>query len=98
MTGSATQCFLSELQKIAKLSGRSFEDILQEQLSECNKSVAVETEPISEPSTAVPQSPPTKSSASEPEVTYPAHPERTTELVEAPLSNIPSHTKGGETP
>ena len=45
-TGSAVQSFLTELQNIAKLSGRSFEEILQEQLSECSKSASAE--PINE--------------------------------------------------
>lgn len=93
---------MSELQKIAKLSGRSFEEILQEQLSECSKSVIVEPEsmrePVSEPAVAVLQSQPAHPSASEPQVTYQAHPESTTEKGETPLSNIPSHTKGDETP
>lgn len=48
-TVSATQSFLSELQNIAKLSGRSFEEILQEQLSECIKSLPSSAEPSDEP-------------------------------------------------
>jgi len=44
------------------------------------------------------QNPLAKSSASEPKVTYPAYPERTTELGEASLSDTPSNTKGDETP
>ena len=49
-TVSATQSFLSELQKIAKLSGRPFEEILQEQLSKCSVTVA----PVKEPETESP--------------------------------------------
>lgn len=48
-TGSAVQGFLTKLQNIAKLSGRSFEKILQEQLSEYSKSVAASAEPSNEP-------------------------------------------------
>lgn len=56
VSGSATQKFLSELQKIAKLSGRSFEEILQEQLSECTKSATVEPESVCEPAATEVQS------------------------------------------
>lgn len=99
VTGSATQCFLSELQSIAKLSGRSFEEILKEQLSECSKSVETEftSEPASEPAVAVLQSPPAQLPAPEPQVSYQTHSEITRQG-ETSLSSTPSHTKGDETP
>lgn len=106
VTGSATQGYLSELQKIAKLSGRSFEEILQEQLSRCSKSVAVDTEPMSEPadepSIAGIQSEPAQQSVTEPQVTYQAFPARTMELGESSSSTTESksfsQTKRDETP
>lgn len=52
-SGSATKNFLSELQRIAKLSGRSFEEILQKQLSECTKPATVESESVREPAASV---------------------------------------------
>lgn len=94
VSGSATKNFLSELQKIAKLSGRSFEEILQEQLSECTKSATVESESVREPAAAVVRSQPAQSAAFEPQVTHLTHPERTTELGGTPLSNTTSHTEG----
>ena len=102
VTGSATQCFLTELHKIAKLSGRSFGEILQEQLSQCSKSVPVDTEPLSEPasepSVVVPQSQPAQPLVTEPQVTYQAHPEKTVEPGATSLSATFSHTEGDETP
>lgn len=106
VTNSATQCYLSELQKIAKLSGRSFEEILQEQLSRCSKSVAVDTEPLSEPagepSIAEIQSEPAQPSVTEPQVTYQTLPARTKEQgassSSATESRSFSHTKVDETP
>lgn len=51
VTGNAIQNFLSELQKKAKLSGRSFDEILQEHLSECSKSITAHAEPMIQPET-----------------------------------------------
>ncbi|XP_030607476.1 zinc finger CCHC domain-containing protein 18-like [Archocentrus centrarchus] len=45
VTTSATHSLISELQKIAKLSGKPFEDVLHEHLSECSQSVAGDPEP-----------------------------------------------------
>lgn len=39
VTNSATHSFFSELRKIAKLSGKPFEAVLHEHLSECTQSV-----------------------------------------------------------
>lgn len=94
VSGSATKNFLSELQKIAKLSGRSFEEILQEQLAECTKSANDESEPVHEPAAAVDRSQPAQSAAFEPQVTHLTHPERITELGGTPLSNKTSHPEG----
>ncbi|XP_057701770.1 zinc finger CCHC domain-containing protein 12-like [Corythoichthys intestinalis] len=44
-TDSATNSFFSELQKIAKLSGKSFEAVLHEHLSKCAQSVGSSVEP-----------------------------------------------------
>lgn len=95
VSGSATKSFLSELQKIAKLSGRSFEEILQEQLFECTKSATatVESESVREPAAAVDQSQPTRPSAFEPQVTHQINSEGTTELGEIPLSDTTNHAK-----
>lgn len=97
-TGNATHSFLSELQKIAKLSGRSFEEILQEQLSECSKTVVVEAKSRSEPEKelqciSVPQNLPAQPSAPEPQ----AH-SQATDTGATFSSTISSHTKGDETP
>lgn len=106
VTSSATQCYLSELQKIAKLSGRSFEEILQEQLSRCTESVAVDTEPLSEPVgepfTTEIQSEPAQPSVTEPQVTYQTFPARTMERSasssRATESKSFSQTKVDDTP
>ncbi len=41
VTSSATQGYLGELQRIAKLSGRSFADLLNEELSKCKDPVSL---------------------------------------------------------
>lgn len=45
VTNSATHSLFSELRKIAKLSGKSFEAVLHEHLSECTQSAASSPEP-----------------------------------------------------
>lgn len=94
VSSSATQNFLSELQKIAKLSGRSFEEILQEQLSECTKSTTVEQTPVCEVATTEVQSQPDPSSF-EPQVMHQTPSEKTAEQGGPPLSDTTSHAKGG---
>lgn len=44
VTSSATFSFFSELQKIAKLTGQSFETVLQEHLSKCSKTITCDTD------------------------------------------------------
>lgn len=51
VTNSATDSFFSELQKIAKLSGKTFEAVLHEHLSKCSQSITSSPEP---PETEVP--------------------------------------------
>lgn len=90
---SATKCFLSELQKIAKL------------LSSCSKSAANDTEPISEPadksSTAEFESEP-QVSVTGPQVTYQTFQASKVEMnksfLDATESRSDTQTRGDETP
>lgn len=67
---------------------------MQEQLSECTKSITVEPEPVRELAAAMVQNQPTQLSAVEPKVTPQTNPERTTEHGGIPLSDTTSHTIG----
>lgn len=89
VTESATQSFLGELQKIAKLSGKAFEDILQEQLLKCSKTASPGPVPENEPETE--SSTETRSEIAQPVVTQlqaPGHvsPVKTVEQAESPQS------------
>lgn len=48
VTNSATHSLFGELQKIAKLSGKSFESVLHEHLSECSQKITSDPEPSEE--------------------------------------------------
>lgn len=84
---SATQSFIAELQRIAKLSGRSFEDVLQLQLA---RSPALNQPPSTQPQEASPARTPVPAQATapvEPQETSPAKtpvPAQTTVPAETP--------------